>query len=277
MSTSEIISRVWGGVLYMQFHLDPALSNQDCPSFYIAVHRNSYLHNSLPAILQFFNPFLKDARLAQSHNWWFEFERVPLKWNLPIGLLYDLVTTDAQIEKQVWDITLKYYDYPTEYVIPIDQNASFLKDHWTNQLKEACFILNGSSKLVMNMSRTDSDDFYHAAIHKDSTQFESMFRKLLPSNVSSLKNLPIKVYLPLSNKLIQPVLSNLGRKLTLGNLLQNLIPDLFPSSLMYTVAHPYSHGVILPLNSPIIDLYICMKSLDGFLHISIKMIQKDEQ
>ncbi|KAH3668329.1 hypothetical protein OGAPHI_002083 [Ogataea philodendri] len=276
MTTSDIITRVWGGVLHVKFQLDPVLATEECPFYYATLYRNSFLHSSLADLVQFYKPHLKDPSLGETPNWWFEFEKVPLKWNLPIGLLYDLTTTDSQAEKQAWELTLRYHDYPVEYVIPIEPNTNFLKSYWINQLKEACFILNGSSKLVMNMSRTETDEFYQAAIHKESVQYETAFRRLLPSNISSLKNIPIKIYLPLSNKLIQPVIANVGRKLTLGNLLQSLIPDLFPSSLMYTVAHPVSHGVVLPIDSPVVDLYICMKSLDAFLHISIRMIQKSD-
>ncbi|ODV86078.1 hypothetical protein CANARDRAFT_28115 [[Candida] arabinofermentans NRRL YB-2248] len=297
MSSSDIISRVWDGTLNVKFTLDPLqtlpLINSpdneiDIPiaEYYTTIPRNSYLHSILPDLLNFFKTNLKNPLLYDVNDWWFEFESVPLKWNLPVGLLYDLTTVPDDGSKSlfnlregdVWEIMLKHDKYPVEYIIPIDppSDAEFLKNYWINQLKETCYILNGSSKIMMNMPKAQTDRFFKSMILRDSLLYETMFRKLLPDNIGNLKNLPIKIHLPLSNKVLQPILTGVTRKLTLGKLLQDTVPDLFPSTLMYTIAYPISHGIVLPLDSSIVDLYIMMKYLDSFLHISIKMITKKE-
>lgn len=55
--------------------------------------RISYLPNHLPQVVEYFTPYLNDPKCAAAiESWWFDFEGVPIKWNWPIGLAYDLLT-----------------------------------------------------------------------------------------------------------------------------------------------------------------------------------------
>jgi len=289
MSSSDIISRVWTGILKVEFQIDSTQIPSTNNSFFTVLNRNSYLHLLMPDILAFFNISMDDFPIE---NWWFEYDGVPLKWNLPAGVLYDSShpytrKEDEDTTSDVWTIRMKYGDYPSAYVIPIEHidadrptdwlescDFPFLKSHWMNQMKEACYILNNSSKIMMSMSKERSDFFYRSVVNNDSRVFESCFRKLLPTTISQIHNIPIKIHLPLANKVVRPSLNGVSSKLTLGKMLQQLIPDLFPSNMMMTIAVPISHGVILPLDASVIHLYTLLKYVDGFLHINVHMLER---
>lgn len=289
MSSSDIISRVWAGILKVEFQIDSTQISCANSSFFTILNRNSYIHFLMPNILAFFSISTDEYPVAK---WWFEYDGVPLKWNLPAGVLYDIshpYTNIYDVDRHdTWTIRLRYGDYPSAYVIPIEEagtektptssyssDLEFVKSHWMNQMKEACYILNNSSKIMMSMSKERSDVFYRSVVNCDSRTFESCFRSFLPTTISQIHNIPIKIHLPLANKVVRPSLDAVSAKLTLGEVLQRLIPDLFPSNMMLTIAVPISHGVTVPLDAPIIQLYMLLKYVDGFLHINVHMLQRN--
>lgn len=270
MSSSDIISRVWSGIVKVQLSLSDDL-HQNHPDYCCVIHRNSYIPLSLTEVLGYFQLSLTKYPLK---NWWCEYDGIPLKWNLPIGVLYDQCHPDGST--QIWKITLRYGSFPSAYVIKMDDGLKLLKSYWMNQMKEACFILRASSKIMMAASKEESDSFYGSVADGDAAKFERHFRRLLPTKFTDIHNLPIKIHLPLANKVVRPRISKLNRSLTLGQVLQQFIPDLFPSNIMEIYAIPISHAIKLPLESPIIDLYLLLKYMDGFLHIVIRMIERKQ-
>lgn len=102
--------------------------------------------------------------------------------------------------------------------------------------------------------------------------------KLLPSTrTTNLKNIPIKVYLPMSNCVLQtlvpPVISGTENEVqTVGTALQKHMSDLFPSRRTCILARPILHGIAIPMSTPLVDLLYQAMYVDGFLHISIVMM-----
>ncbi|CDK24738.1 unnamed protein product [Kuraishia capsulata CBS 1993] len=170
--TSEIVSRIWEGRIPVRIGLSARDSQQGlAPSvFYCGtLRRNGYIHVVLPLLLRFFAPFVEDSSALKRDDWWLEFEDVPVKWNWPIGVSFDVMTgfdpSNAEPEPQAWELTLHHKDYPAEYIVPIltpppSVRNQFLEDYWINQMKEACFILTGSAKPIMNLSRANSANFW---------------------------------------------------------------------------------------------------------------------
>ena len=97
--------------------------------------RLSYLHLQLPSALQFFRPLL-------------EFEGVPIKWNWPIGLSFDLLTNhdpnkgpDAYAEIVPWTLILHKKNYPKDRILSLDDGIETVRSYWLNQIKEVSTLM----------------------------------------------------------------------------------------------------------------------------------------
>lgn len=204
--------------------------------------RIAYFPNYLQDIVRYFEPYLNDPKCAHSlKSWWLDFEGVPIKWNWPIGLAYDVLTghdpkdpdvnttSSEDPEKRnietetlvpvsdqtgtnpldsihgLWTITLHWKDYPTEYVLALDSSQTW-QEYWLNQVKEACYTRQGSAKSIMNLSKDDTTKLIDYVVkHNFQGYWQIMDRILCPK--PSIRNIPIKVYFPGSNTVHQALVS----------------------------------------------------------------------
>lgn len=63
-----------------------------------------------------------------------------------------------------------------------------------------------------------------------------------------------------------------GTPQTVGTALNKVIPSLFPSRRIPTLAQPVLHGAVLPLGMNVEDLLRITAYLDGWLHIAVVMM-----
>ncbi|PVU89434.1 hypothetical protein BB559_005104 [Furculomyces boomerangus] len=124
---------------------------------------------------------------------WLEYNGAPLKWHYPIGLLYDIEVLglgrskkkegkEGVIDKAIkeyretdpireseksgiegnkrvpWDLVLHLRKFPSDKLIK-SPSTILLKDIYMSMLKEADYVRNGSSKRVMDMSKSDQIGF----------------------------------------------------------------------------------------------------------------------
>lgn len=147
--------KVWAGSISLSIRLAPSdcRTYDQADAYLIHVPRLSYLPFLLPRLHAFFRSQLIDPDV-QAHTAWFEFEDVALKWHYPVGLLYDLFSgaqpvsaddVDAgglqQVEEEgqgplPWRLILHYTDFPTEQLVPLDEEGKVLLDAFRNNVKE---------------------------------------------------------------------------------------------------------------------------------------------
>ncbi|KAK9450471.1 autophagy protein Apg5-domain-containing protein [Limtongia smithiae] len=284
LDPADLRHRIWYGVVPMQIVLAPdeCTSFDNVEPFYINVPRISYIPLHFASITGYFRPYLRSSEFAESVEWWLDFEGVPLRWNWPVGLLYDLYTglDPTQAENLdydshlPWTVVLHHSNFPIDTLLRL-RSLQDVTDHWVNSVKEADFIRRGNANTVMNLSKADSNDMWAGVEGHDFDKFWTVARKLLPSDPLSLRHIPIKIYLPSSNKVLQSVVSpslSPREPHTLGTALHTHLPELFPSRRTCLLARPLLHGVVLSMSIPLAELlYECMYT-DGYLHICIAMI-----
>jgi autophagy-related protein 5 len=132
----------------------------------------------LPRLHAFFAPSFIDPEVIP-YDGWFSFEDVPLKWQYPLGLLYDLVSgaspsqasgldvqdqspLDEQDDHLPWRLTLHFTEWPEHALVRPDAEGKMLHDAFINSVKEADFLRNGTAKGIMSLSKDDSTKLWNA-------------------------------------------------------------------------------------------------------------------
>lgn len=284
----DIKDKVWNGKINVLIILLLPTTTTDVSKevkieFLISIYRNSYFPIHLPSIISFFSHYKPDLDTCQV---WFEYEGVPIKWHLPVGLLYDYlhlpsIVDDRSNKSNELVLNLKFgnkADYPRDYIIPFiynnsDQSINYLKslkEVIVNQLKQSCFVMNGNSKNVMNLSEKNSNDLWSSIENHNFKVFQNLNKKII-SNSNNLSKIPVRIYIPGFTAIIQaPIFPyKLDKEpTTLNDILIDNLPDFFGDVM---IRQAYIHGIKVDqlYDQPIIEIWNIFKHLDNFLYIII--------
>ena len=171
---------VWNGSLPVEIRLSPSecrVYDQADP-YLIQYPRLSYLPFLLHRLHAFYIPSLINPDVIP-YDGWFSFEEVPLKWQYPLGLLYDLFSgsspsqasgmdvddhlpLDGTEQQLPWRLTLHFTDWPEQSLVRPDAEGKMLHDAFINNVKEADFLRNGTAKGIMSLSKDDSTKLWQA-------------------------------------------------------------------------------------------------------------------
>mmetsp|Transcript_269 Transcript_269/g.335 ORF Transcript_269/g.335 Transcript_269/m.335 type:complete len:292 (-) Transcript_269:1018-1893(-) len=275
----EIKDKLWNGSINIKILMEDD-NNKDPKEFLITAYRNSYFPIYFPSVIAYFEHYNERIKCMPV---WLEYETVPVKWNLPIGALYDLLHLPSIIqdrEDSSWTLKLRFSDdYPMDQVIPFiytneDNSINYnrlLKEVIVNQLKQSCFVINGNSKPIMNLSEKDSDELWNAIRTHNLKLFDKMNKKIIPIR-KRFQKLPVKIYIPGSATIIHAPIypySETGEAILLKNILDEYLPDLMNNN--DKLGSIYIHGINVEsiINKEIINVWDLFKHLDNFLYIIV--------
>ncbi|KAK1322433.1 Autophagy protein 5 [Acorus calamus] len=168
----EAVKYVWEGAVPLQIHLhesEVTTSPPPPPSFVLAP-RVGYLPLLVPLIKPHFHGMLPPG----VDTVWFDYNGLPLKWNIPTGVLFDLLCVEPE---RPWNLTVHFRGYPGEILIPCESEDS-VKWSFINSLKEAVYIINGNSKTVMNMSQADHLELWRSIMKGNMESYLHVSSKL---------------------------------------------------------------------------------------------------
>lgn len=302
---AQIKHRVWEGTINVRVVLEytpnvssesssgsPSPSGADTESllsvkeFLISVYRNSYVPTFLPLLVEYFSVYVEGLATIPV---WLEYDETPLKWNLPVGVLYDTLTlpeTNRREDSNIWTLHLRFKDqYPKTTIIPFiytvtdDDNDSSVIDYakslhelMVNQLKQSCFVMNGTAKPMLNLSKEDSTKLWESIENHNLAHYNQVNKRICPLDTSLLLRVPVKVYIPGLGQTIQHPVSPFnvnGTPSTLRNVIEANIPQLnqVPDKKLTALIH----GIIVDdmLDTPVIQFWDLFKYMDNFLHIVV--------
>ncbi|KAI5953315.1 ATG5 [Candida jiufengensis] len=263
---TEIKKILWNGSINLK--ITHKSSNENI-EFLIQVYRNSYLPFIYEQIITYFKNFLSTNDVKDFNKIWLEYENVPLKWNYPSGVLYDYLYLPGNFNNQqhIWNLDLKFetadQKYPSDYIIP---TRRFESDIWennlneilVNQLKQSCFVINGTSKPIMQLSEQNSKNLWKSIKFRNLNEFSYVNKKIL----KQVKNIPIKLIVPSdAGNVIQVPGSPL---LTLKEFLK------MNCSNLYDISIPVIQGIDVTslLDLQLIEIWELFKHLDNVLYIT---------
>lgn len=278
----EIKSLVWRGALNVQVTIKPSLLVADVISkecvLNLRIPRNNYLPTYLPMILSNLRKYLRIDIEESNQIFWFEFENVPLFWNYPMGVLYDSMTclnpserirADNDNSLAIWKLELVHGSEAPTGVIPLLGGSEQIQNYWMHQWKQACFVLNGSSRQMMSLSMQDSQKFWKSVVDADQKSFELISSRVIPFKP---RFIPLIIHQSLPEmKIVQPVVSEFkkdGSKRQLIDILKTQFSGLFQTDTK-TLMKMVTNGIEVPLDANLYELYLRFMAFDGFLHLSI--------
>lgn len=264
-------SKVWGGKIPVVFNLaSREVTAMETPlPIYMLLPRMSYL----PLVTKTVREHFAESAPAMRGDAWFDHDRVPLRWNLPIGVLFDLFP-GASLPFQ---ITIHFTGFPTASLLPC-RTLNAVTDTYFHNLKEACFLKYGTSKIIMNMGKSDHEKIGEALVKGDMKLFgEAAAHTFAPGGAEatqSLERLPVRIlfsrgFTPaLQKRSIMPSIkpkTAAGGAQTLRSGLSESVPALDLASVDVRI-----QGITPPLDASLEWLCNNFCHADQFLYVIIR-------
>ncbi|KAL6243757.1 Autophagy protein 5 [Rhinocladiella similis] len=265
--------------------LEIRLAASECRSFdradpyLIAFPRLSYLPLLLPRLHAFFyGSLIADPETVSPYAGYFTYDNVPLKWHLPLGLLYDIYVLSTQdaghdhaaSESLPFKLTLHFTPDETRLSM-LDATPVVLHDSFINSVKEADFLRSGTAKPIMTLSAQESKALWTSTQEGDLTTFSKIHSSLVPAPGQSHISPTIVGAGQASPAALRGGSSSTGQPQTLGTALHQLIPSLFPSRRTPILATPLLHGAPTPMTANLDELLRWGCYADGWLSIVLAM------
>lgn len=128
----------------------------------------------------------------------------------------------------------------------------------------------------MNLSNANSQKMWDSLVSHDFGTFWTVMPSVLPREKETVRSLPIKVYLPMSNQCIAAIVkpeTEAGKLATVGESLHLHLPTFFPGVKKSDIAKAVVHGVEIPLDAVLASVYYMAVYPDGWLHLSLVMVE----
>lgn len=172
--------------------------------YLVKLHRNAYLPLYYSEIAHYFAIISLNPQLECTPVW-LQLDNNPLKWNIPIGVLYDAFQLPSHEKTATWKLTLfassAESPYPDDQIIPfatpiMGEHVNYTQTVYQiliNQLKQSCYVLKGNSRAILGMSEDDTKALWKAIQRHDYDMYQSTMKKTALETEAGRK-IPIKLY-----------------------------------------------------------------------------------
>ena len=191
MEASELLKRVAGGRIPLAFdmHDSEVPSLHRPPPFYVMAPRQSYLPLVARSARESFEESAPDVGES---GVWFEHDGKPLRWNIPIGVLFDYHRTNVR-DDIPFKITTRFQSFPKNYLLPcsgeVDTESAFF-----HSMKQALCLRYGTARRLMDMPRANQETLWEGVVF---AKFEKYWQPcsslLVRDNEPNAPQLPIRV------------------------------------------------------------------------------------
>jgi len=266
---NELSELLWQGCIPILFKLsdnDVASSNKHPNPVFKLASRFSYL----PVICSDVIAHLQSFVLQYTSDVWYEYNSIPLKTNLPVGVLYDMSIHNNDNDDNklpIWTITIHFQTFPRD-IIPCS-TLSDSERYFSHSLKQALYLLHGSTSAYNSLTVELKKSFWDSVCSgSDYQTFQSISSDLLliSTTVNKLPIRFIKQGYPTRQISIE-VLKN-EDEILLSDVISQLNDNDIKSSDQYKLL---VHGIDITchLNVPIQELWRRFHHGDFFMYIII--------
>ena len=169
---ARLAAATWSGSVPAVFTLarDEVATMQPPPPVYLLLPRVSYLPTAAAEAVSVLRASTPTAGVggaagaggaAGVDGVWFEYAGAPLRWHLPVGVLFDCYCAGAPggDVPLPWQITVHYRNFPNDALLECADNRA-VERAYMNTLKQAWFMCYGSTAEVMNLSKSVQEELF---------------------------------------------------------------------------------------------------------------------
>ena len=291
----EITRELWHARLPICFQLadeeKSKVNRSELPEpLYLMVSRQTYFPCMTEKIQRYYCNYFKENLLEPTSsvsmtNLWLEYEGIPLKWNYPVGVLYDLYSSSlgsVNSSQLPWQVLIHFSGFPESEIVRFPDRKS-VEAHFMSTVKEAD-ALKHKGQMIGGMQERDHKQLWSSLLQEKYEAFWNINQRLMASteNMPSFRYIPYRIYIldkPFIQKLFPSVDSNEEKPLALKDLLQEAIDHeakcerlANEKKILSTHLEDYRviiHGVQPPLHTPVQWLSEHFSYPDNFLHICL--------
>lgn len=315
MADEHVRRQVWDGAVVVCLFMDSedVVAREPPSPYYVLARRMDYLPMAAQPALQYFRRFA--GPLAEPSDWaagssvWFEAlppaaadsaelasvqgpasgGPVPaplstgaygagtvLRWQLPLGVLYDLTCAAAAADGSVWRVAVHFRargpKAPERDLLPW-AGEDDVKRAYMNALKEACYMKFGDARRVNDLSVAEQDALWCQLVRppRSLDAFWAVQARLVPAAAAAACFLPVRVLLR-PDAAPRQFPAPAARGWTLGEYLAAAVPERFGPRAPSATPAPDAvvHGAPMPLEVGLYWLCVTCCSGDNFLYITLR-------
>ena len=251
----ETRSENWKGSIPLSIRLSShdMASVTEPHAFYILIPRISYLNLHIDKFIKHFENYV--AAGFNPEEIWFSSENEPLRWDSPIGVLFDKIQGSAP--RLPWILHMHFGRYPDKF--PQYRGISTLRSHYLNSLKESTALLSGSANPILKISADNEGRLWNAVSSANLYEFWEVLGPIIDNTAP--RSIPIRV--AIGQETIQqrvPAAKGTGEPFTVYDLMKGFFNK---------EVEPVVQGVKIPLDTPLLWLWQYLLHADNFLYVII--------
>jgi len=272
-----VLAQVWEGAVPALVSLAPEdTKDPDSPPqpFCLFLPRNSYLPLATDKVRKYFSPHLRGEPAGEGQQeMWFSCNGVSLRWQHPVGVLYDLLSLQPGPEPAVlpWSLTAHFSSFPAEELLPSVGGESAVRSLLLSSLKEADQVVAGGRRLN-RMQERELSQLWQGLKAAKFEQWWAVARRLreLPEQAAQPESghgqrhsLPLKLHTGVwahSQRLVSPRRQEEGGALTTLAHLASIFQ--LPQGSEFI-----TQGIRPSLDTPLLWLAQNMAYQDNFIHL----------
>lgn len=163
---------MWAGRIPVMFNLDKhEVTSMEAPlSFCQLLPRMSYL----PLWTKDVREHFRSSAPALEDELWLDYKTTPLKWDLPIGVLFDLLREEGELP---FMLTVHFLGFPSKVLLRC-KNMMAVRSNFMNSLKESCYLQYGHGKAASSFNEKDHDAMWHSISTGSRSEYAGLISRL---------------------------------------------------------------------------------------------------
>ncbi|XP_054153762.1 autophagy protein 5-like [Oppia nitens] len=242
---ADVARLVWSSLLPIGFRLaaNEVDSLAEPDPFFTMVPRQSYLPLILDRVIQQLKP------KTTAKDVWLDCDGQPLRWHLPIGVLFDLFGEKQGIP---WILNIHFRDFPEDILVRCQSRAA-VEAILMSALKESDALKN-KPPVMAQLQKRDHQELFRGLCNNRFEQFWTINRKLVSGE---FRHVPTRVHFrstPHAQKLV-------SSSATLGEVAESVIGSDWRQWRLVV------QGVEPPPETPMTWLGRHLAHCDNFVHV----------